>query len=332
MAYKFGAFKSPPDHRDYIYGQMIPLGAVPEIFLLDETPVVRDQGKYGTCVGQAAAGIKDWQETKNYRRGVQTSPLFVYSECKKIDGIPDKEGTYPRDAMKVLKTLGVCKESVFPYELLTSSTPPDTTPQAREEAKEFVIGAYAQVQTLAEIKQALTRSGPVMGALLVATSFLEPEPGGFVPMPEGSILGGHAIVVTGWDDTLKHTYKKPHMGKTTFQGFLRVRNSWGASWGDNGYCWIPYEFFSGRLDIGAPYWMESWTSVDVVLPVPGARRIIIVPGKNFALVDGDKVQIDQPAVIDPKTSRTLIPLRFIAENMGWKVTWDGKQVVMAKEG
>ena len=110
MAYKFGAFKSPPDHRDYIYGQMIPLGAVPETFLLDETPVVRDQGKYGTCVGQAAAGIKVWQETKNYRRGVQTSPLFVYSECKKIDGIPDKEGTYPRDAMKVLKTLGFARK------------------------------------------------------------------------------------------------------------------------------------------------------------------------------------------------------------------------------
>lgn len=325
----FGAIKSPPDHRDYIYGQMIPTGAVPERFLLDEFPV-RDQKNFGVCVGMAASGIKDWQERKNYRREVGTSPLFVYSECKKLDGIPDTEGTYPRTAFKVLKDRGICKEGTFPYSQMTNKKPPDTTEQARNEAKEFVVGAYAQAQTLAEAKQALLREGPVMGALMVVSNFLEPEPGGFVPMPEGLMMGGHAVVVTGWDDTLKRTYKRSFMGKTTFQGFLRVRNSWGSSWGDNGYCWIPYDFFYGRTDIGQAYWMESWSSVDVLLPVPGAKRIIVVPGQNQALVDGDAVPLDQPAIVDPKSNRTLIPLRFIAENMGWHVHWDGKQVIMTR--
>lgn len=329
MTYAFGAIKSPPDHRDYIYGQMMPVGAVPERFLLKEFPV-RDQGRYGTCVGQAASGVKDWQERKNYRREVLTSPLFVYSECKKLDGIPDQEGTYPRVAFKVLKNAGICKEGTFPYSLMKDKQPPGTTERAKDEAKEFVIGAYAKVQTLAEIKQALMRDGPVMGALMVVSNFIEPEPGGFIPMPEGFMMGGHAVVVTGWDDNLKHTYKRPFMGKTTFQGFLRVRNSWGARWGDNGYCWIPYEFFNGRTDIGTPYWMESWSSVDVVLPPQSAKRIVIVPGQEYALVDGDKVPLDQPAAIDPKTNRTLMPLRFIAENMGWHVHWDGKQVIMTR--
>lgn len=328
MSYTFGAIKSPFDYRDYIYGQMIPVGAVPAKFLLDEL-LVRDQGQYGTCVGQAASGVKDWQETKQYKREVKTSPLFVYSECKKLDGIPDTEGTYPRVAMKVLKDFGVCKEGTFPYSLMKGKIPPDATDHARNEAKEFIVNAYAQAQTLAEVKQALMREGPVLGALLVASSFMEPEQG-FVPMPEGYIMGGHAIVVTGWDDNLKHTYRRSFAGKTTFQGFLRVRNSWGTSWGDGGYCWVPYEFFNGRMDTGMPYWMESWSSVDVVLPPKNAQRVILEPGLGHAMVDGEKVELDQPAFIVPESGRLVVPLRFVSERGGWNVHWDGKQVIMTK--
>ena len=204
---------------------------------------------------------------------------------------------------------------------------PPASEKAHNEAKEFVVGAYARVQTMAEIKQALTREGPVMGALMVVTNFMEPEPGGFIPMPEGTILGGHAVVVTGWDDTLTHTYKQSYRGKKTFRGFLRVRNSWGAEWGDKGCCWVPYDLFSERLDVGAPYWMESWSSVDVVLPPKDTRTIVITPGQASALVDGVEVHLDQPAFVTAE-NRTVVPLRFIAEHMGWHVHWDGTRVIL----
>ena len=40
-------------------------------------------------------------------------------------------------------------------------------------------------------------------------------------------MGGHAVVAVGYDDT---------------QGRFRIRNSWGAAWGQNGYFTMPYQY------------------------------------------------------------------------------------------
>ena len=45
-------------------------------------------------------------------------------------------------------------------------------------------------------------------------------------------LGGHAMLLVGYDD-----------GDGTFI----VRNSWGADWGDRGYCRMSYETFQTSL-------------------------------------------------------------------------------------
>lgn len=293
--FKPGLIQSPPDHRDYIYGQMVPLRATfPSKFSLESgfvTPI-HNQGKFGTCVGHAAAAVKEWQEARNYpSRIMELSPLFVYEECKKRDGIPDQEGTYPRTAMAVLKDLGICKESSFPYSLLQDAKQlPRPSESAYSEAKEFVVGAYARIQTLEEIKQAIMRDGPVLAGIIVFENFLDPEPGGFIPMP-GSYrsIGGHAITVVGWDDELTHKGLK---------GFLRARNSWGADWGDRGYCWIPYDFFHCRAELGIPYWIESWSSVDVILPPKTAQKIVMWIDRPIALVDGTEVILDQPPVLN----------------------------------
>jgi C1A family cysteine protease len=54
---------------------------------------------------------------------------------------------------------------------------------------------------------------------------------GIVPMPRPreQILGGHAVLVCGYEDSK--------------QLFI-VRNSWGTRWGVNGYFYIPYAYFT----------------------------------------------------------------------------------------
>jgi hypothetical protein len=42
-------------------------------------------------------------------------------------------------------------------------------------------------------------------------------------------------------------------------------------------------------------------------------------------VDGKTVALDQPAVIDSKSERTLLPIRAVSENMGYHVQWDGEK-------
>ena len=48
--------------------------------------------------------------------------------------------------------------------------------------------------------------------------------------------------------------------------------------------------------------------------------IEITPGNNIALVDGEEAVLDVPAKII--NDRTMVPVRFVAENMGYFVDWD----------
>ena len=51
-----------------------------------------------------------------------------------------------------------------------------------------------------------------------------------VPLPDVNneeALGGHAILVSGYDDKKR---------------VWIMRNSWGADWGDKGYFYLPYEY------------------------------------------------------------------------------------------
>ena len=316
-----GVVPSPPDYRDFAYGLLVTAESVPAQYTCEHEYryPVKNQGKWGTCVGQACASVKEIQEARNYpSREPELSPLFVYAECKKRDGIPNQEGTYPRIAMKVLKELGICKESLFPYGNINNPLPL-TSFESIQDAKNYQIGAYARIQTMQELKQAIFQQGPVLAALMVMESIANVDENGFVPAPgdvsKDKFLGGHAMCVVGWDDKLSN-------GLHT--GFFRVRNSWGKYWGDKGYCWIPYDYFNWRdADMGMPLWMESWSSVDVILPTKETQKMELWIGKDYAIVDGVIVHLDQVPVIDRATNRTLVPVRFISEIMGFKVDWDG---------
>jgi len=52
------------------------------------------------------------------------------------------------------------------------------------------------------------------------------------------------------------------------------------------------------------------------------KEIKITIGKNTAMVNGNSVELDAPAFI--KNSRTMVPVRFIAESFDMKVDWDAK--------
>ncbi len=54
----------------------------------------------------------------------------------------------------------------------------------------------------------------------------------------------------------------------------------------------------------------------------GEQEIILIPGENKVYVNNTSVVIDVPAQV--MNSRTMVPLRFISENLGLTVEWDSE--------
>jgi C1A family cysteine protease len=54
-----------------------------------------------------------------------------------------------------------------------------------------------------------------------------------LPAKSEELLGGHAVVIVGFDDDL---VIDGHAGA------VKVRNSWGEGWGLKGHFWMPYKY------------------------------------------------------------------------------------------
>ena len=90
---------------------------------------------------------------------------------------------------------------------------------------------------------------------------------------------------------------------------------------------LPIRFVAEAL--GAEViWKE--TEPDKVVIKKDDIEIIITLGSDTALVNGKKVSLDSPAFAE--NSRTYLPLRFVAENLGANVEWvqETQQVIITK--
>ncbi len=243
---KFGCIKDKFDDRDYLMRAYLPLIKLPK--KIDYTPKlspVRDQGDEGVCVGFAAAcGMKEYQELLDYKKLLLLSPRFVYSECKKIDGISELEGTTIRAAMQALESKGVCREKFWPYF-------PHQKTKAKKgavsDAKRFRILTYARILSLNELRLTLATKGPCVIGVEVFGGMMDTKTG-FVPMPKKDevSLGGHAICPVGYDDKKK---------------LIKFKNSWSDDWGQKGCGFLPYAYIER-------YMMDAWSSVDIDDPNP----------------------------------------------------------------
>lgn len=59
----------------------------------------------------------------------------------------------------------------------------------------------------------------------------------------GGSSGDHFITIVGYDDNVKMTYDNY---ETT--GALKIANSWGDDWGNDGYMWVAYSAFYKNSD------------------------------------------------------------------------------------
>jgi C1A family cysteine protease len=244
--FNFGWVPDLPDHRDLVYSA--PLQHLqqppPSVDLRPQFAFAPyDQGPIGSCTANAIAAAIQFDRAKmNKTPDFTPSRLFIYYNERSMEhSIPADAGAQIRDGIKSVAKQGACKEATWPYQptpadpqthLFPPHSPPDTKPPAAayHEAEVYRAMAYFRVpQSLAQMKGCLVEGFPFVLGFSVYENIYDAHgnPVTVLPMPQGSQIGGHAVLVVGYDDAKQ---------------LFTIRNSWGTGAQDHGHFYMPYAY------------------------------------------------------------------------------------------
>ncbi len=196
---------SPEDKRDLLLSSYMPRintpDKMPRVFDYD----ILDQGQEPSCVGFSCAVLKQYAELKEKEYHIFDGS-WIYRECKKIDGIPNFQGTYLRSGMSILKNVGA-------------------KPLNGTDPSKYRIASYARVDdmTYESLKQAITLYGVIIAGFRGTNEGWRAKT--VRPPRAGESIWGHAVSLVAFDDN-----------------YIIGQNSWGERSHDKGLFRIPKDY------------------------------------------------------------------------------------------
>lgn len=189
---------------------------------------ILDQGREGACTGFGLAAVANYllRSRKVQPDKTPVSPRMLYEMAKRYDEWPGEkyEGSSARGAMKGWYKHGVCASAEWPYD--PKKPDPYITQTRAVDALNRPLGAYYRVnhKDLVAMHAALAEVGILYATATVHQGWDQVDSQtGVIPLVEG-IQGGHAFAIVAYD----------HRG-------LWIQNSWGTSWGLNGFALVTYD-------------------------------------------------------------------------------------------
>lgn len=192
-----GLIESPADYRDIPLSSIQSLDKFPEEYNTPYKIKVSDQNGHPHCVAHAGRAMKIEKERREQNYDVDFDTVWLYNECKKIDGHPELKGTYFRALFKVLQKKGA--------KPLNGS---------EDEAERYRIGGYARIQPLNfnSIKGAIYKNGVTILGFEGSNAGWSRKLKGHIRPPEGN----------------EYTWRHATSGIAYNKSVIIAQNSWGC--------------------------------------------------------------------------------------------------------
>ncbi len=230
--YKFNLKIKKKNNFKFIYRSLPDLQLPTNIDLSTNLDFIYDQKSLGSCTANSTGWLYRY-----YRQNFNPSRLHLYYFTRLFDefegdnSVKIDDGSTLFQSMNVLKKKGVVPDKIYPYNIKKFNVKPPrflNKIASRNKIKSFQLVN----QDINSIKSVLSSGDPFVFGIMVYSSFLNSSvfSDGIIPYPNISterFLGGHALVAIGYDDNTQ---------------LIKCVNSFGRSWGDNGYAYIPYNY------------------------------------------------------------------------------------------
>jgi hypothetical protein len=189
---------------------------------------ILDQGREGACTGFGLATVVHYllRSRRVVSDRTAVSPRMLYDMARRYDEWPGEsyEGSSARGAMKGWHKHGVCSSRHWKY---LGAQDEALYKNRFRDALRRPLGAYYRVnhKDIIAMHAAIAEVGILFATAQVHEGWSRVGRDGRVEWKDDTpILGGHAFAIVAYDE----------------RG-LWVQNSWGRSWGRQGFCQVSYD-------------------------------------------------------------------------------------------
>jgi hypothetical protein len=204
---------------------------------------IGNQERTGSCVGWAVAdGVARYHMVKSEKieKPGFLSPRYVWMASKETDQyitrpetFVEEAGTSLKAAIDILRKYGAAPESALPFHIETNMYLDGENAFYAAAAQRRIASYFDLGQDLERWRRWLAAQGPILAGLLVDDSFAAAvtTQGKLDEFHRDTVRGGHAVCIVGY---------------TRDKRFI-IRNSWGTTWGDQGFGYASEAYIRGAF-------------------------------------------------------------------------------------